>query len=139
MPYSNTRALAFVVEMVHGVRAAADGDSMAVVARATYDRTLGLYHSWLVRRVVHLALHMLPNRKKVLRDPFLPFTSSVLNYLVFCTQLITKLAGKAVDDGPFEIDMAEAGRHMDTLVECGTRVYDACQAILLHYKCTELC
>jgi hypothetical protein len=63
-------ALLFVIELVRKVAAASDNDSMSSIGVLAYDNTLAHYHNWIVRRAVHLALHMLPNRSQVVHDDY---------------------------------------------------------------------
>jgi hypothetical protein len=59
--------LLFVVELVRGIRESNNESNMCHVGQQAYDKTLGTYHSWLIRKGVHLALHMLPYRHQLIR------------------------------------------------------------------------
>lgn len=65
------RALDFVLCIVDGVKNSKENDSMAELVRQAYDKTLGTFHPWYLRSVVHVALRILPNRKQV--DLFIYF------------------------------------------------------------------
>jgi len=62
------RALLFVVHFIENIHRANDQDKMSHLARKAYDETLALYHPWLVRKGVHLAVHTLPTRRQLLVD-----------------------------------------------------------------------
>ena len=62
------RALLFIVELVKGIHTAPhEHANMCHIGQAAYDRTLALHHPWLMRKGVHLALHMLPHRQQFIR------------------------------------------------------------------------
>ncbi|KRX72933.1 putative glycolipid transfer protein [Trichinella nativa] len=60
------RALLFVVRFIESVRQSTS-DNIIPLAKAAYDCTLANYHSWIIRRAVHLALYTLPTRRELLR------------------------------------------------------------------------
>ncbi|KAL1285912.1 Ceramide-1-phosphate transfer protein [Trichinella pseudospiralis] len=60
------RALLFVVRFIESVRQSTS-DNIITLAKAAYDCTLANYHSWIIRRAVHLALYTLPTRRELLR------------------------------------------------------------------------
>ncbi len=59
-------ALGFIIEFVRQLHASNANDRMSRVCRHAYDQTLAIHHPWLVRKGVHLAVYMLPNRNQVL-------------------------------------------------------------------------
>lgn len=59
------RALNFVLHIIEGIRTSNENDSMALLVRKAYDKTLAHFHPWMVRQGVYLAIYTLPTRKKV--------------------------------------------------------------------------
>lgn len=64
------RALAFITRLFGDMAAtpspAGKEESFSTVTARAYDETLAGYHTWIVRKGVHLALYALPSRHNML-------------------------------------------------------------------------
>nr|KAG5685685.1 hypothetical protein BaRGS_027195 [Batillaria attramentaria] len=60
------RALEFISALLAKIRDTDNKSKFSHEATAAYDTTLAKYHPWLIRKAVHVAMYILPNREQLL-------------------------------------------------------------------------
>ena len=60
------RALLFIIEFLDRIRSTDGSSKMHKELLEAYDVTLAPYHSWLVRKAVHVAMYTTPSRERLL-------------------------------------------------------------------------
>ncbi|VDO22611.1 unnamed protein product [Brugia timori] len=56
------RALLFIVDFLKNLKDSREEDQISMLCQASYDGTLSKYHSWIVRKLVGVAAHLLASR-----------------------------------------------------------------------------
>lgn len=60
------RALEFISALLARIRDTDNTCKFSTEATIVYDKTLGIFHPWLVRKAVHVAMYTLPTRHQLL-------------------------------------------------------------------------
>ncbi|KAL5013866.1 hypothetical protein ScPMuIL_008136 [Solemya velum] len=56
------RALEFLLDFKQKIKEADTDSKLGHICRESYDRTIGKFHPWLIRKAVHVAVYTLPKR-----------------------------------------------------------------------------
>ncbi|CAG9537770.1 unnamed protein product [Cercopithifilaria johnstoni] len=60
------RALLFIVDFLKNLKDSREGDQISALCQESYDSTLSKHHSWIVRKLVGVAIHFLSSRDYLL-------------------------------------------------------------------------
>ncbi|VDK71943.1 unnamed protein product [Onchocerca ochengi] len=60
------RALLFIVDFLKNLKDSCEGDEISALCQLSYNSTLSKYHSWIVRKLVGAATHLLASRDYML-------------------------------------------------------------------------
>uniref|UniRef100_A0A0R3S028 GLTP domain-containing protein n=1 Tax=Elaeophora elaphi TaxID=1147741 RepID=A0A0R3S028_9BILA len=86
------RALLFIIDFLKNLKDSGEEDQISTLCQASYDSTLSKHHSWIVRKLVGVATHLLASRDCLLNALIKERSPQHENEV---KQAITKLIGVA--------------------------------------------